>query len=194
MIDLYVASVMHDHGCCAVWPVDRRCIYNAVSEANGIVRSVGSPEWIIIPPRDRSPWTIPSGIVAPAPWRHPKSVRWSVDILYRGPCPHVHNSARGCGACIYSYFFCGLNDGFNTIDVRVANYLQNCFSIASFFQFDNCNVLAFIGGNYRLENECVHVAFVLIDNTNVVDVAVAIEVEVIHFRIGRVEKLFKLLR
>jgi len=162
--------------------------------ANRIVWSVGRPKWIVVSPGQRSPGAIPSGIVTPAPGRHPNGIVGTVNILHRRPRPNVDNGTCSAGARVHSHFFRRLDNGFDTIHIGITDDLQHGRAVVSFLQFDHCNVLAFVSRNNCRKNKSVNVSFISVGNPNVVDVAVAIQVEIVHFGIGGIEKLFKFLR
>jgi hypothetical protein len=96
------------------------------------------------------------------------------------PCPYVDNRAGCGGAGVYSYFSCWFYNGFDAVYISIAYDLENRGSVGTFFELDHCNVLCF-GVRYNgLHGENVNIAFVAVDDADVVDLTVAVEIQVIH--------------
>lgn len=84
------------------------------------------------------------------------------------------------------------NDRRDTVDVFIAYDLKHGPSIFHFFKFDHGNILQLMLRNYGLKDKRMHIAFHAIVNTDIIDIAVAVEVEVIYFFIRRVEPSFEI--
>lgn len=88
-------------------------------------------------------------------------------------------------------FFCGFSDHGFTIDIRVAYDLDDGIAFACFFQFDHRNILTFSRRHQCLKDEYLYILIFFIDYTDIVGIAIVIEVEVIYFIIRRIQAFFE---
>jgi hypothetical protein len=79
--------------------------------------------------------------------------------------------------CLFNRFC----QGCFTIDVFITGYLDNSGIFAGFFQFDNCNVLAFLIGYQRLYDKELNLALLFIDHPQIINITIPIQVEVVNF-------------
>jgi hypothetical protein len=97
----------------------------------------------------------------------------------RGPGePGVPVCISGTGIIRCFGRFC---QGCFPIDIFITGDLDNSVIIAGFFQFNYSNVLAFLVGHQGLNNKQLYLVLFFVNNTEVVDVAIFVQVQVIDF-------------
>jgi hypothetical protein len=89
--------------------------------------------------------------------------------------------SRGSG--IRCHFPRRLDDGLHAIHILVTDDLQHGFSVCFFLQLDYGDILKLGFGYHSLNHEGVNVAFIPVKDPDIVNVAIAIQIEVVDFRI-----------
>lgn len=176
-----VVPVPDYHGCGSVRTVNLMRIYDPACVTRRIIGAVRTPDRIVVDVGNRLPAVVPHRPAVPSPGRYPHHVTRPIDILHGWPGPDVYNGTRTLRPGIGSHFARRFDNGSDAIDILVADDLKYRFSVAELFQFNDRDVLAFRFRNKRLENEGVDVAFVPVDNTDVIDVTIPVKVQVVHF-------------
>ena len=133
------------------------------------------PIVVVCPNRVRIP---PSGIVTPIPRR-------CIGIPIRSPEPIVNDRLID----IYR-----LNNIVGSIDIFIANNLYGDFVRLVFLHIDGGNILVDVLGKDGLEDDKARFALAYLHHADVVNLAVAVEVEVAESGVGVVEQLLKILQ
>ncbi len=107
--------------------------------------------------------------------------------------PDIHDVARGNAPGIHSHFAGRFDDRFNPIDIGIADDLQHRSPIFEFLQFDHRDVLVLRCRNNGLQDKDVHIPFIAVDHAYIVDVSIAIQVEVVNLGLGIVQHSLELL-
>lgn len=89
----------------------------------------------------------------------------------------------------------GFDDIVGAIDILVADDLHgNTLTLRVFLYKDRCHVLIHIPGENRLDDHQVPITVSRLDDTQIIHLTVAVEVEIGESRVGVVEHIFKLLQ
>jgi hypothetical protein len=100
----------------------------------------------------------------------------------------------GCCTGIGADFLGGLDDRFNAVNIFVADDLQHRFSIGLLLELDDSHILIFRFGNHGLQHKRVDVAFIPVEHADIIDISIAVEVQVVYFRIRVIQPLLKIFR
>lgn len=87
----------------------------------------------------------------------------------------------------------GLDDIVRPVDILIADYLHGYFLRLVFLHIDGSHILIDVFGEDGLQDDKPFAAFAHFHYTDIVDLPVAVEVEVAECRVGVVEQLLKLL-
>ncbi len=89
---------------------------------------------------------------------------------------------------------CGLDNIVFTIDVLIADNLYNNLFVSIFLHIDGCNVLEDVSCQHSLQQDEVFVAICRLYNSQIINVSIAIEVEVGDVRLLVVEFLLEFFK
>jgi hypothetical protein len=148
-----------------------------------IIMTVGTPYRMIMNVGYRPPGMPPYRTAMPSPWGHPTCVIGTIHVLNRRPGPDIHNGPCGCCSGVGADLAGGFNDCFNAIDILIADDLQNSLTVSEFFQFDHGNILHLPVRDHSLKNESMDVSLVAVMHPDVINVSVAIQVEIVNLRV-----------
>jgi hypothetical protein len=118
----------------------------------------------------------------------------AVDVLYNGPRPDVNDDRCRVRTCIRAHFARRFDDSCYTVNIFITRNLKDGLSVGKLFQGDDGDVLRIRLGEHGLENEDMNVLVLAGQDSDIVNVSVSVEVQIIHLAIRRIQQAFEFLR